>query len=403
MKNLSFFRVHRKKIISLLIIGGLVGLMLATVKVNITGAYEGIFLLKGKEGEVLEVRDDLFLGEEDRYIAGIDLERQKDLLSGLFEAHATIPTNRSALSYEWNSKRGEGIVRNYLPGGRQLLTTFSRFLDDGGKETSGLFVGGGLPSVVRESDMVKMNETGMAYYDGLQWYHIWCNSNEAISNARNETIFPSSWKFLGSRILHDNIEDLFIESNHEIMIDGVPLRMTRTAVFNAGKTYFVLKIRIRNMGDRPATYYYIYGDDPWVGHYGTSRGNVGWSSDGVSEFLYQYTGRLNTKKLHYAGLFDFGNDVIGEGHEFTHTANFIEWFGDIEPLVFLSNGPNDRPQINEKQVPLASNRRFLGIQWGPRTLKPGQTEMYTLAIGMAVHNPKNGFPMKPDIDLSNFP
>jgi len=312
MKNLSsFFRLHRKKIISLFIMSSFVGLILATVKVNISGTYEGIFFLKGKDGAVLEVRDDLFLGEEDRYIAGIDLEREKDFLSGLFEAHTTTTTNRSSLSYEWNSKRGEGFVHNYLPHGRQLLTMFSRFIDDGGKETSGLFVGGGLPSVVRENDMVKKNETGMAYYDGLRWYHIWCNSNELISNSRNEAIFPSSWKFLGSRILHDNIEDLFIESSHEIMIDGVPLHMTRTAVFNAGKTYFVLTIRIRNMGNRPTTYYYLYGDDPWVGHYGTSVGNVGWSSDGVSEILYQYKGKLNTKKLHYAGLFDFVNDAIG--------------------------------------------------------------------------------------------
>jgi hypothetical protein len=399
----SFFRPHRKKIISVLIMSGFVGLMLATVKVNITGDHEGIFLLKGKGGAVLEVRDDLFLGEEDRYIAGIDLEREKDFLSGLFDAHATTPTTLSTLSYEWNSKRGEGFVRDRLPGGRQLLTTFSRFIDDGGREAAGLFVGGGLPSVVRDNDVVKRNETGMAYYDGLQWHHIWCNSNEAISNARNETVYPSAWKFLGSRILHGNTEELFIESSHEITVDGVPLHMTRTAVFKAGKTYFVLTVRIKNMGDRPATYTYLYGDDPWVGHYGTSAGNVGWSSDGVSENLYLYKGRLNTKKLHYAGLFDFGNDVIGEGHEFTRTANFIEWFGDIEPAVFFSNGPSDLPQVNEKQVPLSSNRRFMGIQWGPRTLNPGQTETYTLAIGMAVHNPKDGFPMKPDVDLKNFP
>ena len=383
--------------------GGFVVLTLATVDVNITGDHEGIFLLKGKGWAVLELRDDLFLGEEDRYIAGIDLERKKNFLGGMFNAQAAIPTDQSRLCYEWNSKRGEGFVRNHLPGGRQLLTSFSRFVDDGGKETAGLFLGGGLPSAVREKDVVKKNETGMAYYDGLQWYHIWCNSNEVISNARNETIFPSSWKFLGSRILHENTTELFIESSHEIMVDDVPLHMTRTAVFEAGKTYFVLAIRIRNMGDRPATYSYLYGDDAWVGHYGTSAGNVGWSSDGVSQFLYQYKGRLNTKILHYAGLFDFGNDVIGEGHTFTRVANFIEWFGDIEPAVFFSNGSNDFPQINEKKVPLSSNRRFLGIQWGPRTLNPGQTEQYTLAVGMAVHNPKNGFPMKPDIDLRNFP
>ncbi len=406
MKNLfpSLFRLHRKKIICLIFICGLAGLMLATVKLSVTRNYEGIFLLKGKDGAILEVKDDLFLGEEDRYIAGIDLEREKNLLIGLFDAHAVSTTKGSSLSYEWNSKRGEGFVRNFLPDGKQILTAFSRFIDDGGKETSGLFVGGGLPASIRENDIVKMNETGMAYYDGERWYHIWCNVNEVISNARNETIFPSAWKFLGSRVLHHNVDDLFLESNHEIIIDGIPLRMVRTAIFRSGETYFVLSIRISNVGNQAATYYYVYGDEPWLGNYGTSGGNVGWSSDGVSEYLYQFKGRLNTKKLHYAGLFDFGNDVIGEGHEFTRTANFIAWFGNSEPVVFFSNGPYDFPQIEEKKrVPLSGNTRFLGIQWGPRTLQPGQTEVYTLAIGMAGHDPKTGFPLIPRIDLKNFP
>ncbi|HXY53512.1 MAG TPA: hypothetical protein VEM40_02445 [Nitrospirota bacterium] len=382
---------------------GIVGFVLVNVKVNITRNYEGIFLLKGKDGAFLEVKDDLFLGEEDRYIAGIDLEREKRFLNSLFDAHADSTTNGPSLYYEWNKKWGEGFVRNYLPGGKQLLTAFSRFIDDGGKVVLGVFVGGGLPANIRDDDIVKMNETGMAYYDGVRWYHIWCNVNELIANSRNESIFPSEWKYLGSRVLHHNPEDLFLESSHEIMIDGVPLNMIRTAIFKAGEMYFVLTIKITNVGSRAATYYYLYGDEPWLGNYGTSGGNIGWSSDGVSQELFQYKGRINTKKLHYAGLWDYGNDVIGEGHEFTRTANFIEWFGNIRPDVFFSNGPYDFPQINEKRVPLSSNMRFLAVQWGPRTLKPGQSETYTLAIGMAGHDPKSGFPVKPKIDLKNFP
>lgn len=396
--NFPLFRLHRKKIIVLAFLGCLVCLMMATVKINISHNYEGIFLLKGEDGAIFEVKDDLFLGEGYRYIAGIDLEREKEFLNRFFEAHAST-IKKPSLYFEWNANKGEGFIRNYLPGGKQLLTSFSRFIDDGGKETSGLFVGGGLPANVLEDNIVKMNETGMAYYDGSRWFHVWCNVNEVISNSRLETVFPSAWKFLGSRVLHHNIEDLILESNHEIIIDGVPLRMNRTALFKAGETYFILSIRISNAGNRPTTYYYLYGDEPWLGNYGTSGGNVGWAEDGI----YQYKGRLNTKKLHYAGLFDFGNDAIGEGHDFTFTADFIAWFGDVEPSVFFSNGPYDLLQPNEKRVPLSSNTRFMGIQWGPRTLQPGQIEEYTLAIGMAGRDPKTGFPVMPKIDLKNFP
>ena len=53
-------------------------MILATVKFNLSGNYEGIFLLKGQGGAVWEVKDDLFLGEGHRYIAGIDLQREKN-------------------------------------------------------------------------------------------------------------------------------------------------------------------------------------------------------------------------------------------------------------------------------------------------------------------------------------
>jgi hypothetical protein len=372
--------------------------MLATVKFNISRNYEGIFLLKGQDGAVWEVKDDLLLGEEHRYIAGINLQREKEFLNHLFVTRV-MPGTGPSLNYEWNPESGEGFVRNFLPDGKRLLTMFSRFIDDDGKETSGLIVGGGLPAKVVEDDIVKMNATGMAYYDGAKWFHVWCNANEVISDSRFKGVFPSSWKYLGSRVLHYNTANLILESNHEIIIDGVPLRMKRTAQFKAGETYFILSIRISNAGNQPVTYYYLYGDEPWLGHYGSSIGNVGWAADGI----YQYKGWLNTKKLHYAGLFDFGNEAIGESHNFTFMANFIAWFGDVEPFVFFSNGPYDFPKINEKREPLESNERFIGVQWGPRTLQPGQTEVYTLAIGMAGHDPKTGFPTIPNIDLKNFP
>ncbi len=379
-------------------LGCLAIITLVTVRFNITRNYEGIFLLKGEKGAFLEVKDDLFLGEEDRYIAGFDFEKEKELFNRLFVAHAAT-IQEPSLYYEWNENRGEGFVRNFLPGGKQLLTVFSRFIDDGGQETAGLIVGGGLPSNIRDNDIVKMNETGMAYFDGMRWFHIWCNVNETISDSKFRCVFPSTWKYLGSRVLHYNSGELMLESSHEMVIDGVPLRMYRTAVFKSGETYFTLTIRIVNIGKKATTYYYLYGDEPWLGNYGSSGGNVGWARDG----LYFYKSWINTKRLHYAGLFDYGNEIIGESHDFTFMANFIAWFGEVEPFVFFSNGPLDFPKINEKRAPLSSNERFIGVQWGPRTLQPSQLEEYTMAIGMAEYNPITGLPEIPKIDLIKIP
>ena len=45
----SLFRLHRKEIICLIFMSILVGVILATMKFNITPNYEGIFLLKGQD------------------------------------------------------------------------------------------------------------------------------------------------------------------------------------------------------------------------------------------------------------------------------------------------------------------------------------------------------------------
>jgi len=284
------------------------------VKVNVTGGYQGVFLLKGERGALLEIRDDLYLGEGYRHNAGLNFE---DVIPRrLLRGHLEEPS----LTFQWNKKEGAGYVFNYLPGGKRLLTSFGRFIDESGKKVNGLFVGGGLPKHVLEDDIVKMNATGMAYHDGSRWFHIWCNVNETMANSRFESILPSSWRFLGSSVLYTSQTDLILESSHEIIIDGVPLRRERYAAFFAGEPYFILQIRMSNEGDQPATYYYVYGDEPWLGNYGTSGGNVGWAADG----LYQFVSRLDTKKYHYAGLFDFENDAIGEGHAYTFTANFIQ-------------------------------------------------------------------------------
>jgi len=390
--------MNRKMIkVVLILLGTLLAVMLATVRFNVTGNYEGIYLLEGKAGYLFELKDDLFMNEERRYIGGVDLGHAIRSLKHPFKADAL---QEPYLSYAWNERAGDGYIRNHFGGGKQLLTYLSRFVDDGGKEVFGLFVGGGLPEHVRGRIKHAKNETGMAFFDGARWHHLWCNTNEALFSSRSFVpLYPSSWKFLGSRVLHNAKDDLILESTHEVAIDGVPLRIDRYAQFRAGETYFVLSQYITNIGDRPATYSYLYGDEPWLGEYGSSDGNVGWSADG----LHKYVGELDTSRVHYAGFFDYGNDAAGEKHIYSGIADFIEWFGERRPRAYFTNGPFEGPQVRGKRLPLAGNARFIGILWGMQTLAPDQTAAYTMAIGMADRDAKTGFPLKPAVDLKNFP
>ncbi len=280
-QDLSMIRLPSSKFLhyGLVSIGIAVIFFVIFTRFDITGRNEGLFLLHGRN-TLFELKDDLFLGDGDRLIYGVDYDSPAFFLSSLFNTQS--PSEKPGEPYldvHWDDKDGSGYVVNHFGDGRKIFTSFSRFEDSDGLETHGLFVGGGLPANVREDDMLKMNETGMAYFNGKRWEHLWCNVNEGLGSGKTMLpITPASWKFLGSRVLNTG-KSTAIESSHEAVVDGVPLRIDRYAYFRPGEPYFLLSIRIKNVGNEAANYYYCYGDDPWLGDFGSSKGNVGWTRD----------------------------------------------------------------------------------------------------------------------------
>jgi hypothetical protein len=392
----SFFhRLGRKRrflLTGLAVVLPVLLIFFATVRIDIKGHFDGLFLLKGTHGWRYELQDDLYVGDGDRIIYSIDFDDPRFRISR--SLHRRNP-GTPYLYYEWDANDGSGFVRNFLRDGTQLLTCFGRFRDDDRQRVHGLFVGGGLPESIIPGDNVYMNNTGMAYYDTNRWYHVWCNVNEGfISPLDNRPYTPSSWRFLGSKVLDESDQTLVIASSHELILDGNPLRIDRYVYLDAGDTYFTLTLKITNTGIKPARYVYVYGDEPWVGNYGTSAGNVGW----VKDRLIKYEEVLDTTKYSWAGIFDYGNDAIGEEHNYTLTANFLEWLGEEKPTVYFSNDTEIHERAGRK-VPLASDARFIGLQWGPRVILPGESVYYHLAVGMAGHDPKTGFPVKPEIKI----
>lgn len=361
--------------------------ILMSVRFNIKGHFEGLYFLRDKKAGEYELADHLFVGESQRLIWSINLDRGQlsfigDLLRGNDEG---LPH----LNCDWNPKDGSGMVWSYLGDGTRLVTYFGRYLDDD-DEVHGLFVGGGLPETVSHDINYNMNNSGMTYGDSKRWYHIWCSVNEGIvSTGDKDVLTPAHWKFLGSRALHRDSKSVSLTSSHSVLLDNQPVRIDRRASFTAGETYFNLEIKISNNGKRAINYSYYYGDEPWVGYYGTSLGDVGW----VKDRLVNYEEEIDSRKYTYAGIADVGNSVIGEQPVYTNLANFIEWFGEEIPEVYFSNTPGALPKPGSK-IPLESNERFVGLQW-QRTLLPGASSTIRLAIGMAQYNPATGIPVKP--------
>lgn len=394
-----------KKLITQITLGILVCVLVfffVVTHFDISWDLEGIYVLHDDKGLLYDIADEIHLGQEGRLIFRIDFGDIKEFLVDEWRllSRPEHDPQEVDLHVEWKERHGDGYVEAHYPGGKRLLTCFGRFLDDDGKAPEGLFVGGGIPYTKHDHINVTMNETGMAYFNGAEWQHLWCNVNEGIAPVflqEHPTYPPSKWTYLGSKVLLERKDSVVIRSSHEINEPGMHLHMDRFVFFKAGDTFFILVIRIRNIGLQTTGYFYIYGDEPWVGDYGSSVGNVGWGKDR----LFQYEGRVDANKYSFVGMFDYGNTAVpGEDGIFTGAANFIEWLGDNKPeLVYFSNSIGGYAEESAK-VPLShKTNRVLFLQW-QRTLQPNEETMHILGIGMADKDPETGFPVKPRVALS---
>ncbi|MBI1922316.1 MAG: hypothetical protein HYS23_14670 [Geobacter sp.] len=370
----------------------MVVLVVARTRFNIEGDWEGLYLLKGTEGKLFELKDDIFLGEYERLLFKFNFE----------SLQAQLPEKKSKrgpyFEYKWQKRRGHGYIHSFFPDGSRFIACFSRFRDSQDKVPKGLFVGGGLPSSKYENKDIRNEETGVAWFDGTRWYHLWCNANEAIASASEKQVFPSQWEFLGSRVIYDHKGELILESNHRVTLDGHPFQVNRFVMYTAGDRHFFLIIEIKNIGQVPAGYYYLYGDEPWVGDFGTSAGNVGWLKDRP----FYFEGYIDTTANSFAGMYDIGNPYVlgGTSAQYTEVANFIDWSYGVKPdMAYFSNTIGTFAD-EKKKVPLFSKQnRVIMLQWGPRILAPGKSDRLVLAIGMAYKDPRKWLPVKPETKL----
>lgn len=385
--------MKRRSFLPLLTLGIAIPLLIAAYFVTdgeLRGAYEGIFLLKGDTPYSFRLTDDVYHGEQEKVLLSIPLRGH----SAAFAIPSSHAGGTTVLSCEWNEVTGRGCITSNHPNGTKLVSCFGRFIDGNGEAPAGLFLGGNLPFTVKVGARTAPNASGMSFYDGARWNHIWCSVNEAfLTNEPHPlNIGPAKMKFLGGKVLRKTESQVILMSRHEIPLRNTTLLMDRYVFFESGDIHYVMVNKVTNTGTNEANFSYVYGDEPWVGNYGSSRGDVGWLQDRV----VNHEGAFDTRSNSFAGMFDYGNPVMNEGHNYTWAANFIEWLGEPPTVGFFSNKPG---YFEEHRQPLASDTRFIGLQWGPELLAPGESKTYIMAIGMAGRDAMSGFPVKPRVDF----
>lgn len=348
----------------------LLALFFATTHTHIKGRWYGLYLLKSKSGRPFELKDDLRLGDGPRVIGGFGF-------GGLREALGSDPVGLPRLALDWDDEEGGGIVTSMLPGGELLQTYFGRYVDSNGASPQGLFVGGAIPDVAEQP---RQNQSGMAFHDESGWHHIWCNVNEIlVVGPERRVLSPGEWTFKGSQVLAVAPERVVLSSAHEVEVGRASLRMERYAYFKAGRRYFRLGINVVNVGEEPVVLSYGYGDEPWVGEFGTAAGNVGWTSKGIVPVV----AAIDPVAESWAGILDSKSGV----------ANYLGWAGATPDAAYFGNHPGT-PKRSEYGEVLASNEVFIGLEWRDRVIEPGETFSLRLTIGMAVPGP-GGVPTFP--------
>ncbi len=388
-------RIRRILIFTVIAIISCSVLLLTKVTFDFHDDVDGFFLLKGVDGAWLELTDDLTPEDASNLLWGIPIHPFRRII----EEKPSGKNQDTYIDFRWDKKDGRGFIRNSWRDGRKLIINLGRFRESNGKYPSGLFIGGGLPPSDPDYEYLNNDETGMTYFDGKRWFHVWCNVNEGIQSPSSPFLpsYPSDWEFKGSWVRENDGTNLTIESRHRVILAGVPLDLNRLLFYTKGDKYVILTTEITNRGTAPSSMQYQYGDEPWIGNFGSSAGDVGWTK---KELLLTER-EVDVKRNTFIGMFDYGNPLAGEAHNFTGIANFLEWDDSEHPdKAYVSNffggalrGPGP--------APLASpTNRVIGLQWGPLTLNPGESFHFAIAVGMADIDPRTGLPVKPETTLN---
>ncbi len=322
------------------------------------------YFLRDNSG--VRLSTDIGFEDLDHLVFSLDLT---PLFNRLFETGA-IAMNTSILDSYFYTSRGVAVIKDFRSDGTRLEVSFSRFKEDN-KRAYGLIIGGDFPL---GDNRLHREGSGMAFFDGNRWYHLWCNANEGIALTGGKVYDTTEWHYRRGRVIKRTVRDVILESIHDVELEGIPVTIRRWVYSQAGKNYIELIIDIFNNSERIISIDYAYGDEPWIGDFGTSRGDVGWYSGGI----ITRESYIDPVRYNFVGMWDVGNGR--EDGDFSGYANYIEWIRPVPTMVYISN---DFHSVNEKRFLNSHDNRIINIVWKGRKIYPKSSERIHLRIGFA--------------------
>jgi hypothetical protein len=171
----------------------------------------------------------------------------------------------------------------------------------------------------------------------------------------------------------------------------------KLASTRADARFWVIATRIENTCEGPVSFDLWSGEDPWLGLYRSSDGDVGWTPAG----LVSHETALLSGEFAVGGFYDLGNPALGQADlGFSNQANFIE----IDPAapapdraLFANRFAHAAREV-EPERPL-DNRTLtaLNLGWTGRRLARGEALTIAYAMGMATTGMPGEVPRPPEV------
>jgi hypothetical protein len=279
----------------------------------------------------------------------------------------------------WSPVTGKGDVVETMASGDLVRTCFHCSFPG---YTGGLVIG-------------NMNGSGMGYYPtkpsrGFKSINVFCAQDESIWDLDEKAEYSYGWsenigtgadgkrlEYMGGRILEHDDDRVVLASENA----GGCYRVFKVATAKAESRTWIIATRIQNRCERPVRFDLWTGDDPWIGLYASSEGDVGWTPKG---FVRNETA-FGIGQFTVGGLYDLGK--VGEKPgSFSNQANFFA----LDPALplpdfaaFANRFAHGTKDVDPRRPLDNKSMTALNLGWRARTLGPGESLDMALALGMA--------------------
>ena len=300
----------------------------------------------------------------------------------------------------WDPKTGRGDVIHHLAGGDLLRTCFQCSYAG---YTGGLAIGaeGG---------------SGMALYprqprDGYREINVWCAQDESIWDRDEAAEYSWGWsenygtgrdgrrlELVRAEVTEAGPDRVVLRAQSQ----GGCYRVTRVATTRAGVRWWVLATRITNACDRPVHFDFFSGEDPWIGRYRSSEGDVGWTEGQ----LVRHEAAFGPGEWFAGGMYDLGNRALGEAEgSFSNQANafVLDPATPLPDVVLYANAfVHDEAEVDPRRPLDNQSLTAVNLGWKDRTLLPGEGMTIAMALGLAETGAPGTVPRPPALDDADW-